>query len=242
MKIKYEEMLPNEFLAAIDHMPVFIVPTGLLEWHADHLPLGQDTMKVYGICLELAKALGGGIVLPPNYYGRPGYSSYTGTLTYSEGLLHLLFTELFEQLQKVGAKVVVLLTGHYGDCQVDFIRRVADIYQREHDGITIIAQPEYEGVTVDGESPSDHAGVWETSMFWHFYPDLIRMDLFQDVPQPMKLYGETPPHAFYREPAEWTWGTQDVPRESSPEKGKRAVDAIVAHLVDKINKAVGELH
>ena len=50
VKYKYEEMFPSEFLAAVERMPVFIVPTGLLEWHADHLPLGQDTMKIYGIC------------------------------------------------------------------------------------------------------------------------------------------------------------------------------------------------
>ena len=48
-KIRYEEMLPAEFLDAVQHMPVFIVPLGLLEWHADHLPLGQDALKAHGI-------------------------------------------------------------------------------------------------------------------------------------------------------------------------------------------------
>ena len=63
VKVKYEEMYPDEFLAAVKKMPVFIVPTGLLEWHGDHLPPGQDTMKAYGICLDVAKRLGGGIDL-----------------------------------------------------------------------------------------------------------------------------------------------------------------------------------
>ena len=56
MKYKMEEMFPDEFLAAVDRAPVFILPTGLMEWHGDHLPLGQDTMKSYGICQEVAKA------------------------------------------------------------------------------------------------------------------------------------------------------------------------------------------
>ena len=85
---KYEEMLPEEFLAAVERMPVFLVPTGLLEWHGEHLPLGQDTLKAYGLCLETARKLGGGIVLPPNYWGRPGFSSYVGTLTFSENMEH----------------------------------------------------------------------------------------------------------------------------------------------------------
>ena len=41
IKVKYEEMYPDEFLEAVEKMPVFIVPTGLLEWHGDHLPLGK---------------------------------------------------------------------------------------------------------------------------------------------------------------------------------------------------------
>ena len=50
-RYKYEEMLPLEFEEAVRQMPVFFVPTGLLEWHGDHLPLGQDALKAYGICL-----------------------------------------------------------------------------------------------------------------------------------------------------------------------------------------------
>ena len=60
-KIKYEEMLPNEFIHAINETPVFFVPTGLLEWHGDHLPLGQNSLKAHGLCLEAARKLNGGI-------------------------------------------------------------------------------------------------------------------------------------------------------------------------------------
>ena len=70
MKVKYEEMTPEEFTEAVNKMPVFIVPTGLLEWHGNHLPLGQDTLKAYGICLQVAKRLGGGIVLPSSLLGN----------------------------------------------------------------------------------------------------------------------------------------------------------------------------
>ena len=85
-KIRYEEMLPAEFLDAMDRMPVCIVPLGLLEWHADHLPLGLDGLKAHGICLRIAEKLDGGVVLPPVYFGRPGFSTYTGTLTFSEAV------------------------------------------------------------------------------------------------------------------------------------------------------------
>ena len=60
--------------------------------------------------------------------------------------MELLFTELFEQLEKVGAKIIVLLTGHYGDCQVDFVKKVARLYMESNPKVQILAQPEYEGV------------------------------------------------------------------------------------------------
>ncbi len=226
-KFKYEEMLPEEFISAVQRLPVFIVPTGLLEWHADHLPLGQDALKAYGICLKLAERLDGGIVLPPIYVGRPGFSSYVGTLTYSEACVNLMLYETMGQLKKVGAQVIVLITGHYGPLQVDCVKRVAENFEREHPDVAVIAQPEYEGVTVDGKVPSDHAGLWETSIFWSLYPQLVHMDKFQAVPTRKKLY-PNPPHDYYKENEEWVWHNEV--ESSSPELGERTVNAIVDHL------------
>jgi len=225
---KYEEMLPEEFLHAVERMPVFLVPTGLLEWHGEHLPLGQDTLKAYGLCLETARKLGGGIVLPPNYWGRPGFSSYVGTLTFSEQALRPLLLELFEQLEKVGAKVVLFLTGHYGPRQVNFVKAVAREYLERRTRMRIIAQPEYEGVEIEGERPADHAGKWETSMFWHLYPELTHMDRFRPCALEIPQY-ENPPHYDYEEKARWEW-REDLREVASPGLGERAVDIITDHL------------
>ncbi|MDB4867417.1 MAG: hypothetical protein JWR03_1750 [Cohnella sp.] len=238
-KYRYEEMLPDEFLQAMESMPVAIIPTGLLEWHGDHLPLGLDALKAHAICLRIAAKLGGGIVLPPNYFGRPGYSRYTGTLTFSEACMHLLFTELFEQLQKVGAKVIALITGHYGPCQVEMIKRAAHIYMKEHSGVAIIAQPEYEGVLIDGESPQDHAGKYETSMFWYLYPELTRMDRFQMETSKKMLYPSAP-HDYYKEEEEWIW-SEDLRSAASPELGQKCVEQMTDHLAASIRLALHEV-
>lgn len=231
-RFRYEEMVPSEFLSAVEAMPVFFIPTGLLEWHDNHLPLGLDALKAHGLCLRIAEHIGGGIVLPPNYYGRPGYASYIGTLTFSEPCLDLLFTELFGQLEKVGAKVIVLLTGHYGPVQVDFIKRVANNYMTEHPGVHVIAQPEYEDVIVAGEVPGDHAGKWETSMFWHMYPELTHMENFKIQTDKKQVY-EHPHHNWYKEAEEWVW-QEDLTKTASRELGAKAIDAIVRHIGDKV--------
>jgi len=236
-KYKYEEMLPLEFLEAVERLPVFIVPMGLLEWHADHLPLGQDALKSHGICLRLAEKLQGGIVLPPVYFGRPGYSTYTGTLTYSEGLMLSLLSELCAQLKKVGAKVIVLMVSHYGPAQEECIARFQKIISREDPSITVIAHKESDGVTVDGETPADHAGIWETSMFMRMYPELTRMDLLRDTPHPQKVYHDAPLD-YYREPAKWEW-SNDV-WGANPALGEQAIDAITDHFVTEIKEALAK--
>jgi creatinine amidohydrolase/Fe(II)-dependent formamide hydrolase-like protein len=39
-KYKIEEMTPEELRKAVSEFPAFIVPTGIVEWHGEHLPLG----------------------------------------------------------------------------------------------------------------------------------------------------------------------------------------------------------
>lgn len=230
---RYETMLPHEFLRAVKECPVFLVPTGLLEWHGDHLPLGLDALKIHAIALKIAERLGGGIVLPANYIGRPGFSSYTGTLTYSEGLVQQLFYETFSQLKKVGAKVIVLLSGHYGPLQEETVERAGEIFARENPDVGVIACAEYADAKVGEVYPCDHAGLWETSMYLHLYPedrDRVKRNLHAEV-APMKIYF-APPNDYYKESAEWTWANDVL--SASAETGKKAVSAIVDVFVKKI--------
>lgn len=238
-KTRYEEMLPAEFLEAVAHSPVFMVPLGLLEWHADHLPLGQDGLKAHGICLRLADKLGGGIVLPPVYFGRPGFSTYTGTLTFSEALINLMLTELCGQLKKVGAKVIVLMVGHYGPAQEECVERFRQIISREDPSIRVIAHKECVGALVDGEVPSDHAGLWETSMFLSLYPELAHMELLTDPPLKQKRY-ENAPNDYYHESETWQWAN-DV-WQANAELGRRAIESATDYMAGEVRAALAELN
>ena len=233
---RYEYLFPRDFDNAIKKCPVFFVPTGLLEWHAHHLPFGLDALKIHGICLRAAQKLGGGIVLPVNYFGTPGFSTYLGTLTYSEEILRPLFMAYMEQLKKVGAKVIALITGHYGKTQVDFIHGIGRDFAAANPDVTIIARPEYEGVTVDGDVPQDHGGKWETSMFMHLFPELLRMGEYTSVVDDMKRY-ENAPFDYHKETAHWDYG-QDVSKLASAELGRKAVEAITDLLVADVRRAL----
>ncbi|MCL1794038.1 MAG: creatininase family protein [Oscillospiraceae bacterium] len=236
---RYEYMFPNDFIEAVREMPVFIFPTGLLEWHANHLPLGQDTLKSYGICLEVAHKLDGGIVMPPHYYGAPGFSTYAGTLTYSEETLYPLFYDMMGQLKKAGAKVIAVITGHYGHTQVDFVKNVSNDFAAANPDVKVIARPEYEGVEVNGQVPADHAGKWETSMFWAMYPDKIRWETYDTKINDMKIY-KNAPLDYFQESAEWDFG-EDLRETSSVDLGKQAINIITDNIVADIRKALDEI-
>ena len=237
---RYELMRPKEFLEAVKKCPVFIIPTGLLEWHGDHLPLGLDSLKIHAICLKIAEKLGGGIVLPPNYIGRPGFSSYVGTLTYSEGLVQQLFYETFTQLKKVGAKVIVLISGHYGPLQEQAVIRAGEIFSKENPDVKIIAKAEYFGAVVDGVLPCDHAGLWETSMYMYLYPEdaLKTQQTLNKNVSPMKVY-KNPPNDYYKEDSVWCW-VNDV-ENSSAIIGEKAVSSIVAVTVEEIKSMLNKI-
>ncbi len=236
---RYEYLYPDEFLAQVSRMPVFLVPLGLLEWHGDHLPLGTDALKAHGLCLRIADRLRGGIVLPALPIGRPGYSRRVGTLTFAEATVAAMLEDLLGQLRKVGARVVLVLSGHYGDCQMDLVRRVAEDFGRRHGEMRILATAEYEGVLVDGVPPADHAKKHETALMAALHPGLVRMEAYRTGPRRVHCY-EDVPYDVYREP-DLVTPEQDLPALATPAFGERIVGAVVSRLSGWILDALAEL-
>ena len=232
-KHKMEEMTPQEFGAAVSRRPVFILATGILEWHGNHLPLGTDALKMRGIAERLAQE-SDAILLPQNWFGVVGFDEMLGTITFSKRLVKEILAEFFENLEKLGAKLIVLLTGHYGPYQVETITEAAAEYV-ERSAVRIIAQPEYEGVDFS-EFPCapDHADKYETSLMMALYPDLVQMDKYTgelQIPHEYE-YRENP--WGYQSPS-GTWRFEpDLREKASPELGERLLRAIVGHLQRRI--------
>jgi len=243
MKLRYEEMTPAELKAALESRPVVYMPCGLLEWHADHLPLGTDGLKAHAICLRAAERTGG-VVLPVNWVGVHGFDMFAGSLVYQRETVKRVMLGTLRELEKIGAKVVVLLTGHYGRNQVDLVKEVADEFM-QGSVVCVIAQPEYEEVTDEhGETPADHAGKWETSFMMLFYPKLVRMDKFRTGECAIERYevAEAAPdgvgedfHDEQRRP--WIW-PDDLRDTSSPERGAAVLERIIERLSRLVDEAL----
>ncbi|MFW6189304.1 MAG: creatininase family protein [Planctomycetota bacterium] len=236
---KVEEMTPAEFQRALMERPVVILPTGILEWHADHLPLGLDALKMRGIAERLAERTGA-LLLPQQWFGVVGYDEMRGTATFSKELVKAMAKEWFANIEKWGARVAVFVTGHYGPYQVETVKEAAGEYAADHE-LRIIAQPDYEGVTMPGgEQPCDHAGKWETSLALALFPELVRMEEFKrELPIP----DDYPPRENawdYRSPT-GTWSyDEDLRQTADARLGEEAVTAMVEHLARRIEEELGK--
>jgi creatinine amidohydrolase len=221
MKVRYEEMLPDELRQAIAAAPVAYVPLGSLEWHGYHLPIGNDAIKVHEICLRAAEVTGGA-VLPPLFAGvGGGHLDYFTSIMVEEPWIEPLLTRQFDCLARHGFRVIVAVTGHYPGEQVQMVRRAAEAHMAQPGSAKVIALPEYEAFPSDPRR-GDHAAQWETSILWHLRPELVEMVRLTDGRED-PLYG-----IFGKDPRE----------HASAELGRETVEGIIEGLAAMVRGAL----
>jgi creatinine amidohydrolase len=230
-EVRWDFLLPKEFGERVAACPVCYMPLGTLERHGSHLPFGQDGLKAYGLCLRAAQAYGG-VVLPPLHWGTHGWwaEEYRaglpgerldrrqpqGSVYIHEGLLMSLLHSMFREVEHAGCKVVVALTGHYPAVQVQAVKSAAAQYMVSSPvRIWALCEPELSG---EVEVGSDHAGKWETSLFWAMYPDYVKIERCPDP-----------------DTGEFLWSSKEA-LAASPQLGQTLVEYIVSKLGEGASK------
>ncbi len=171
-KVRYEEMRPDELVAAREQAPLVYFPIGSLEYHGFHLPFGFDTMHAYELCLQAVQQTGG-VVLPPTYWGTEGHIGWPGSLLLSNGTIAGIVGDVLSQLDQQNFKLIVICTGHYPRVQGLLIQGIADRYMDRHPASRIILLDPFNLHPTDPSS--EHAGIIETSAMLHMRPELVDM-------------------------------------------------------------------
>ena len=195
-------------------------------------------MKVHGLCVRAAEKHGG-VVAPPLHWGthgnvfqedykraevtadQPAGKQPPGSVYITEGVLMALALEMFRECEYSGFKVIVALTGHYPDVQVQALKNAAAQYMSTRP-VKVWALPEYE-LSGEVEVGRDHAGKWETSLFWSMYPDLTDMSRLPDP-----------------DTGKYLW-TNPEAHEASRELGDRLVEYIADELGQGARKLLEEV-
>ena len=237
-EVRYQMLRPAQIIARRQNCPVAYVPLGNVEWHGIHNPLGLDTLKAEGIAVACARK-GGGLVLPPLYYGEcrlealrdnyppvidamelpaenfePGKMTFTATeqiLNYQKLLLHIL-----DEVQSLGFEVGVLVPGH-GPLLAH--ARSAVLLHNCRANKKMLAWAFYDDCLVRDKYPDlgDHGGGWETSLLMALHPETVDLDLLP--PEPEKVVGADGPIP---------------PQDASAEFGREILDAVAETAVAEV--------
>ena len=210
---QWELMLPEEFRAAMNALPVCFMPLGTVEWHGEHNALGLDSLKAHALCVRAAQKAGGGVVHPPLYGGmggldQPATVKIEGEQSWENNYLRPWLERLCSEFHRLGFKAILMVTGHYGHNQQIVVRETAALMS-ERLQIPILGTPEY-WLAHDIGYYGDLAGIGETSLLWHLHPDLVTMDRIDNDP---------------------VYSKEDrIKNGASPELGKKYTDLIVDRL------------
>jgi len=167
--VQMQFMRPAQLEAAGRAFPAVYVPLGLIEWHGRHLPLGNDAIKAHGVLAKCAEKHGG-VVYPPVYF-HDGFD---------RRYLVPVLTDLFQRLKHTGYRVVLAVSGHNVQGQIDMANEaLAPVIA---DG-TVAGMGLWEvTLSMSADSNTDHAAKWETSNMMFLYPDLVDMATLGDAP------------------------------------------------------------
>jgi len=210
--VQMQFMRPAQLEAALRAFPAIYVPFGLIEWHGRHLPLGNDALKAHGILVKAAERHGG-VVYPPQWL-------HSG---FDQEHLVPVYTDLFMRLKRTGARVLMGVSGHNVQGQIDMINKALEPVA---DGVTCAGIGLWEITLSRGpESGTDHAAKWETSNMMFFYPD--RVDMMTLGTEPIE-FNMKPPHGI---------GGLDPREHASAQVGARNVEL----AADAIGRKAHEL-
>lgn len=216
-KVRYEEMLPHEVVAARTETPIAYLPIGGIEWHGEHNCLGLDTVKIHALAMRCAEA-DGGLVFPALFYGenreralmefdhdpdgRIAEKMGLPRENFAPGYMHCdpdeqdrryieLLVHILHQIESLGFRVIIILAGHY---PLLHHARVAVEWYSITGRARAWAATGYELVREEIPDAGDHAAKWETSLMMALRPDLVDLSRLPSDPQekPIGVVGLDP--------------------------------------------------
>ena len=245
---RYAYMRPPRIAEVLAECPVAIQPTGLLEWHGNQNPIGLDGLVAQYICERAIIKLNAGALMPTNYVGTYGYARYPGGVVYDDATVESVFLQMYKEMMKLGFKVILILTGHWGPTQEGALQRAkaaAEDYAATNGLRVKLFGLRWADFLFPAGSYGGHAQDGETSMAWRMSEayglqlvDVSDYAVGKEEP-PLYQVGDDVPS---KEAPEWTW-LRDLkdPSICSPEIGERFISVISQGIAEELKDAWQEL-
>lgn len=242
--MKWEELTSPDFAQAVKDTGVCIVAFGVVERHADHLPLGTDFLNGHKLA-ALAAEIEPAVVFPPFYFGQIFEARvFPGTVAIQPVLLLQIIEGVLDEIGRNGFKKIILLSAHGGNAHLlPFIAQSSLAQQKPYS--LYLFQPRYNEEIAKAWNAvietdlHGHACECETSISLANHAHLVHMD---------RVNSETKPLGRVKVPDNYSgiWWYGDYPdhyagdaRSASVEKGQKLRE-ISANRLAAFIKAVKE--
>ncbi|MFT3870640.1 MAG: creatininase family protein [Nibricoccus sp.] len=236
------EALPNKERALV------IVPTGAIEQHGHHLPVGVDAIFGQAWLENALSRLPNDapvFVAPPLTYGKSNeHLAFPGTLSVSVTTFRRMLLAVAAQLKALGFRQLAVLNTHGGNSAVvvSTLREIQGTLGLRAGMLKSTFKPD---LAAQEAAFGFHAGEWETSLMLAVADELVTMSkAVCEYPAQLSDPGEVRPEDA---PAIISWATEDISHSgvmgdataASHEKGHRWMDAHCAALASRIEELLG---
>jgi creatinine amidohydrolase len=240
--------LPGFTRERLDALPdkekyLVILPTGAIEQHGHHLPVGVDSLLGQAWleqALPQLPAKARVVVAPPITYGKSNeHVGFPGTVFVSAQSLRRLLLAIAAQLKALGFRQLAILNTHGGNSAV-LVYTLREIQTNLGMRAGMLNFPYKPDVSSQENEYGFHAGEWETSLMLAAHEDLVKMDrAVCEYPARIEDPGELRPE---NAPAIFSWISSDVSKsgvmgdatKASREKGQRWLQLAATALAQRI--------
>jgi creatinine amidohydrolase len=244
--IEYRERVASE-------RAVVLLPVGALEQHGPHLPLGTDAILATEMARRAAERLDG-VVAPALTYGyksQPrtgGGNHFCGTTSLDGGTLSATVRDLIREFARHGARRIAVIDGHYENQM--FLTEGIDLAIRDAraagpEGLRVLKmrycetiRPETLARIFPNGFPGldlEHAGVLETALMLHLFPDRVDMgQVPNDPPAAPPPYDVYPPDTSWIPPT----GVLSPAKNATAEIGRLLTEECVELVVRSLEAAL----
>ena len=189
------EMTWPEYAERLRANPVVFLPTGMVEQHGPHLPLGVDFQLPVAIATLVAEEADG-LVAPAVNYGYKsmprtgGGPHFPGSIGLDGATLSAVLRDIIRELVRHGVQRICVLDGHVENRW--FLTEGIDLAVRETgtESLRVVCMQHWDfldDATLAEVFPAgyagidmEHAAILETSLMLHFHPGLVHTDRVAD--------------------------------------------------------------
>ncbi len=249
-RIRHLAAMTRDQLETLPHKDsaLVILPTGAIEQHGHHLPVGVDAILGQAWLHHTLPLLPADLpvyVAPPITYGKSNeHTAFPGTISLSARTLRRLVLAIVAQLRALGFRRLALLNTHGGNSAV-LVYTLREIQDGIHFQAGLLGGYYRPDQDAQEAAYGFHAGEWETSLMLACAPSLVQMDrAVCEYPARLTDPGELHPEGSA---AAVSWLTQDISvsgvmgdaTRATPEKGVRWMTEACLALTMRIEELQG---